>query len=101
LQNVKAWVRIDFLLIGRVLNILKNHRIAAIDRLLFEELYFGEVPIEEQARDIAAKLGIEIAQDDPELAEFSTRDGQKSERIAPYVENYDAAVAQLKALCPQ
>lgn len=83
---------------GRTLSLLRNRQID-YQWLLFEELYFGETPVEDQARALAGHLGIEIAADDPRLAAFSQRDGQKSESIAQYVEGYDEAVTLLEELC--
>ena len=53
----------------------------------------------EQARALAASLGIDIAADDARLQAFAERDGQKSTSIAAYVENYDEAVVRLAKLC--
>ncbi|WP_299548472.1 hypothetical protein [uncultured Tateyamaria sp.] len=98
LQMVRNRVRQDYFTIGRTLSLLRNRQID-YQWLLFEELYLGETPIETQAPAIAAKLGIEIAADDPRLMAFSERDGQKSGSIAHHVDGYDAAVALLEELC--
>ena len=100
LKNVRHRVRTDFFSIGRTLSLLRNREID-YDWHLFEELYFGDTPIEEQARSIATTLGVDIAPDDARLSKFSQNEGQKSGNIAPYVKNYDEAVAELRKLCTQ
>lgn len=98
LKTVRNRVRQDYFSIGRTLSMLRNRQID-YQWLLFEELYLGDTPVETHARDIAAKLGIPIAADDPRLTAFSERDGQKSGSIAQYVEGYDAAASLLGELC--
>ncbi len=100
LKHIQNRVRTDFYSIGRSLSLLRNRQIN-YDWLLFEELYFGDTSIEQQAVDIAARLGIDVAPDDDRLANFSSGGGQKSGDIASYVPNYDEAVAQLKKLCTE
>ncbi len=98
LRKLQHRVSTDFHSIGRTLAMLRNRNIKH-PWLLFEELYFGDTPVEEQARALAGDLGIDIAADDARLQAFAERDGQKSSSIAPYVENYDEAVARLAKLC--
>lgn len=98
LKKVRARVSTDFFALGRTLAMLRNRRIDH-DWLVFEELYFGDTPIESQARAIAARLGIEVAEDDARLAEFSAREGQKSAEIAAFVPGYEEAVTMLEKLC--
>ncbi|MEP4249932.1 hypothetical protein [Tateyamaria sp.] len=98
LQKVQNRVRQDYFAIGRTLSLLRNRQVD-YQWLVFEELYFGETSIEEQARSVAGRLGIEIAPDDARLAAFSQRDGQKSESIAQYVKGYDEAAELLETLC--
>ena len=98
LEALRNRVRVDYYSIGGTLSLLRNRQID-YQWLLFEELYFGETSIEDQAREIAAVLGIEIASDDPRLAAFSKREGQKSGSIAEYVEGYDEAARLLSELC--
>ena len=99
LQKVRNRARHDFFALGRVLSLLRNRRID-YQWLLFEELYFGEVPIENQVRSIAETLGISIANDDPRLSALSRQGGQKSQSIARYVEGYEEAAKLLDTLCP-
>jgi hypothetical protein len=66
--------------LGQVLAMLR-HRNVAYQWLVFEELYKGETPVEDQARAIARDLGVEIAADDPRLKLF-TRGGQGSGKVA-------------------
>lgn len=98
LKKLQHRVSTDFHSVGRTLSLLRNRNID-YPWLLFEELYFGDTPIEQQARTLATGLGIDIAADDPRLLAFAERDGQKSASIAAYVENYDEAVARLNKLC--
>lgn len=98
LARIQHRVSTDYHSVGRTLALLRNRRID-YRWLLFEELYFGDTPVEEQARALAAGLGMQIAADDERLLAFAERSGQKSSTIAPYVENYDEAVARLDRLC--
>ncbi len=98
LQTARNRVRADYFSIGRTLSLLR-HRQINYQWLLFEELYFGETSIEDQARAIALALGIEIPADDPRLATFSKREGQKSGSIGEYVEGYEEAAGLLAELC--
>jgi hypothetical protein len=98
LKRVENRVRTDFYSIGRTLSLLRNRQID-YPWYLFEELYFGETSIEEQAIAIAAGLGLEIDASDERLQAFAGQDGQKSSEIAPFVENYEAAVQRLEKLC--
>lgn len=98
LQMVRSRVRQDYFTIGRTLSLLR-HRQIDYQWLVFEELYLSDTRIETQARAIAAKLGIRIAENDPRLMTFSEQGGQKSGRIAQHIEGYDAAVALLEELC--
>lgn len=98
LKNLQSRVKTDYYSVGRALSLLRNRKIN-YKWLLFEELYFGDTPIETQAGALAADLGMDITQDDERLQAFAEGSGQKSSSIAPYVENYDKAVTRLKALC--
>lgn len=97
-KKVRARVSTDFFSLGRMLVMLRNRRIDP-DWLIFEELYFGDTPIEEQARAIAARLGIEVAPDDERLVAFSSGGGQKSAGIASFVPGYEEATKLLEKLC--
>jgi hypothetical protein len=98
LKRVENRMRSDFYSIGRTLSLLRNRQID-YPWYLFEELYFGDTPIEEQAIAIAAGLGLEIDATDERLQAFAGQGGQKSSEIAPFVENYEEAVKRLKVLC--
>lgn len=97
-QVARNRVRQDYFAIGRTLSLLR-HRQINYQWLIFEELYFGDTSIEEQARAVAADLGIDIAPDDARLTAFSQRDGQKSESIAHLVEGYDETAKILEKMC--
>ena len=79
--------------LGQVLAMLR-HRQVAYDWLVFEELYRGDTPVEDQARAIARQLGAEIAEDDPRLRLF-TRGGQGSGQVAEKIRGIKAG----RALC--
>jgi len=98
LTRLRGRVRTDYYSVGRMLSMLRNRQID-YPWLLFEDLYFGDTPIREQALALARDLGITIGEDDDRLQAFAEKSGQKSSEIAPYVENYDTAVARLNKLC--
>ncbi len=98
-KKVRARVTTDFAALGRMLSMLRNRHIDP-DWLVFEELYFGDTPIEDQARAIAARLGLDIAADDERLKAFASGGGQKSASIAGHVQGYEEAVKLLAELCP-
>lgn len=100
LDSVQGMVRQNALAMGRTLTMLRNRGIN-FDWLLFEELYEAADPVEKQALDLARRMNIEVAPDDPVLSEVFAPGGQKSVNIAPYVENYQAAVKRLDRLCLQ
>ncbi len=98
LSKIEGRVRTDYYSMGRTLSLLRNRRIEH-PWYLFEELYFGDIPIEKQALAIAADLGVTISEVDPRLQAFARRDGQKSSEIAQYVPNFDEAMRRLRQLC--
>jgi hypothetical protein len=98
MKSVRDRVRTDFFSIGRTLSLLRNRQID-YPWYLFEELYFGDVSLNEQVRGIADDLGLTIAEDDVRLLALSESSGQKSHEIAPYVENYGAMVVLLNKMC--
>lgn len=98
LKQVGQRVQVDAASLGRVLAQLRN-RDADYAWHLFEDLYYGAVAVQDQARAIALDLGVEIGPDDPRLKAFSKRSGQNSAEIGTYIENYDAAMAVLTRLC--
>lgn len=79
--------------LGQVLAMLRHRRVD-YDWLVFEELYKGETPVEDQARAIARDLGAEIGPDDPRLRLF-TRGGQGSGQVADRIKG----LKQGRALC--
>lgn len=84
--------RLDAAALGQTLALLRNRRLAH-DWLVFEELYKGETPVQDQARRLAAGLGIAVGPDDPRLAAFAERDGQGTAAIEPWL----AGVAEFRA----
>lgn len=99
LDKVFGRAQADFAALGQVLLLLRSREID-FRWHLFEELYFGEIPIQHQAINVAADLGIHIQPDDKRLDLFSKQQGQKSVDIAPFVENYEQAVEILRKTCP-
>ena len=100
LQAAINRARRDGYAVGRTLSLLRHRRID-FAWYLFEELYLGETPISEQARGIAADLGVTVAPDDRRLQAFARRDGQKSDSIAEHVPGYAAAMTRLRGLCAE
>lgn len=100
LDTIQSLVRQNALAVGRMLTLLRNRGIN-FDWLLFEELYQGSDPVEKYAVELAKRMGIEVPIDDPVLADVFAPGGQRSVEIAPYVENYQAAVKRLSRLCMQ
>lgn len=98
LKSVRNRVRADYFALGRTLSLLR-HRQIDYPWYLFEELYFGDVALSDQARAIARDLGVTVAKDDARLLKLSESNGQKSQKIASYVENYDAMVTLLAKMC--
>lgn len=80
---------------GQTLTLLRNRGLA-YRWLVFEELYKGDEPVRDQARDIAAHLGIAVAEDDPRLEIFAARQGQNSAQIEPFVPGTEALREMLR-----
>lgn len=71
--------------------------------LVFEEIYQRDGHTAERARQIVGQMGVTVAPDDPRLAAFSKRQGQKSADILTHVPNREAferLLAELAAYRP-
>lgn len=97
---VRNRAHLDARLLGNVLCLLRNRQVR-YHWLLFEELYFGDTPLEEQVLEVSQQLGITVAADDPRLTKVSKSSGQKSASIASFVENYAEALKVLEDACPK
>lgn len=98
LVQLRNRVQQDYLALGMVLAWLRNRQIA-YDWLLFEELYQGDTPLIEHMCALAARIGIDIARDDPRLDVLARTTGQKSTQIAEFIPNYRQVVALLDSMC--
>lgn len=95
IEKIRERARMDQRRIDGTRATLRKRGIAH-DELTFEDLYMGDIPLAEQARALARKLGAEIAPDHPELAALASGGGQRTDSIAAYVKNYDEAVAIIR-----
>jgi hypothetical protein len=85
--------RSDAVALCRLLTMLRYGRIPH-EWLVFEELYRGAEPIADQARRLAARLGIEIAADHPALAVLAAGEGRMSSDVLEKVPN----ISEVRAL---
>lgn len=100
LESVGSLVRQNAVAMGRTLTLLRNREIN-FDWLLFEDVYQGPNSVEKIAQELASRIGIDVNEDTPALAEVFAPGGQQSMKIARYVENYELAVKRLTRLCLQ
>lgn len=98
LKWLEQLVRNDYALLGRCLRLLRNRRIPH-RWLVFEEVYDSAGSRRAAGADLAADMGIVLADDDPRLARFADRPSQNSHSIADHVPDHAAVVALLERLC--
>ena len=97
LEAVRKRAAADAAALGMVLRFLRHRRIAH-DWLLFEEIYARDGGIEARACEIATRIGLAVAADDPRLEAFAERAGQGSADILPFLPNADALGALVEEL---
>ena len=97
LAKLPGLVRKDAAALGQTLVMLRNRGLTP-DWLVFEELYKGATPVADQARALAAGLGMEVPADDPRLEAFAARGAQGSDRIEPLVPGMAEARSRLARL---
>ncbi len=95
LETVRRVAVADFTNLGRVMTTLRGLGIRH-EWLLFEELYFGDIPIEVQARELSGRLGFDLPENDPRLRNFSRGEGQNTQSVTDLVPNYAEAKAILE-----
>lgn len=89
LQAVRRRYSRDAAMLGLILRMLRHRRIA-YHWLLFEEIYARDGKIGERVCDIARRIGVHVADDDPRLVSFAKNSGQGSAGILKHLPNTDA-----------
>ena len=98
LNDIEAQFRRDFASRGYALSVMQYMRIPYM-WVTFEQLYFGNRPVEDQALDIAGMMGIDLTPEEPNLKRFTTRGGQKTSSIKQFIPNYAEAEKRAAAVC--
>lgn len=97
-QDIEAQFRRDFASRGYALSVMQYMRIPYV-WVTFEQLYFGNRPVEDQALEIAGMMGIELTAEEPNLTRFTTRGGQKTSSIKKFIPNYAEAEQRAAVVC--
>lgn len=90
--------RRDSSYLGDTLKLLRHRRVE-YDWLIFEEVYKGELPIEEHASRIARLLGNKVEGNDPRLLDLGAGSAQNSSRIEENISNAGAVRKRLEQVC--
>lgn len=98
IDTIRNRINTDYSTLGKVITMLRNRKVD-YDWYTFEEIYFGDVPVEELALEIASKHGVVIESDDPRLEAFSQQSGQRSSTIKPFIPGLEKIEALAKNLC--
>lgn len=94
LVEVARQRRSDAVALSRLLTMLRYARIP-YEWLVFEELYRDREPIVDQARRLAARLGIAVGEDHPALAVLAAGEGRMSSQVLEKVPNIEEVRALL------